>query len=242
MILFIFGLIVGSFLNVVIYRVPRGESIVLPPSHCPNCNHRLKWLDLFPVLSFLYLKGRCRYCNAVIGLRYPLVELLTAFLSVLTWWRFGWSLDFGVYLVFVYVLIGIALIDFDHQIIPNCLSYPTIVIGTIFSIFQGRLGEALVGGIIAGGLLLLVALIYPKGMGMGDVKYLALVGVFLGLEKALYVLFLGSVFGVLIIMPMMLMKRFVRSQPFAFGPFLVIATLVIMFCDPLIAWIHRLYQ
>jgi leader peptidase (prepilin peptidase) / N-methyltransferase len=226
------GAIIGSFLNVIIYRVPRGESIVLPPSHCPNCEHRLVWWDLFPVLSFFWLKGRCRYCQAAISWRYPLTELLTGGLTWLWWFRYGSSgltLASLAFLVLTYILIAIALIDLEHRIIPNRLTLPLIILGLTFRAFQGALVPALLGALAGGGLLLLIALVYPKGMGMGDVKLLAMAGIFLGWYQVLVSLFMGSFLGVLVMAPLLLLKKIERKTPVPFGPFLVIGTLVVMY-------------
>jgi leader peptidase (prepilin peptidase)/N-methyltransferase len=186
-------------------------------------------LDLFPVASFLWLRGRCRYCRASISWRYPLVELLTGVLTLLAWLRFGATVELAAVLFLTYVLIAIAFIDLDHQLIPNALTYPAIVIGLVLRFWQGAWLEAVSGGLVGGGILLFVAWLYPKGMGMGDVKFLAMAGVFLGWLKALYVLFVGSFLGVLVILPLMLMKKIGRGQPFPFGPFLVAATLVMVY-------------
>ena len=230
----IFGLLMGSFLNVLISRIPRGESIVLPPSHCITCAHRLSGWDLIPVFSFLLLGGRCRYCRSKISWQYPCIETVTAALTVLCWNQFGWSLECMVMLLLVYGLIVIALIDFFHQIIPNVLTIPLIVLGFLFQWWQGDLLQALLGGIIGGGILWLIVLIYPKGMGMGDVKYLAMVGVFVGWLKAIFILFLGSFLGVVVIVPLVLLGWLDRKQPFAFGPFLVIGTILVIFLPKLI--------
>ncbi len=234
----LFGLLVGSFLNVVIYRTPLKQSIIAPPSHCPACNHRLTWLDLFPIVSFLWLKGRCRYCHVKVSWRYPLVELVTGFLSWAAWMRFGFTVETAVYLLFTFALVVIAFIDYDHQIIPNFLTYPGLIIGLLFQLWRGALVEALVGGLIGGGVLLLIVVFYPKGMGMGDVKYLAMVGVLLGWEKAIYTLFLGSLFGTLIMIPLLMLKVVEKGKPFSFGPFLVTATFVVMYLSSWLPWFY----
>ena len=235
----ILGLISGSFLNVLIYRIPRGESIVLPPSHCPFCNHRLGVFDLFPVLSYFWLRGRCRYCNTPISWRYPLVEIITGGLTLFCWIRFGPSIEGLKALILTYVLIVIAFIDLDHQLIPNVLTLPMIVIGLLFRIWQGEIIIGILGGIIGGGILLIVAVIYPKGMGMGDVKFLTMTGVFLGWEKALFTLFSGSLLGILTIVPLMLMKKLDRKTPFPFGPFLSLGCLLALFFDEILVVIYK---
>ncbi|NLY75404.1 MAG: prepilin peptidase [Firmicutes bacterium] len=241
LILFIFGLVLGSFLNVLIYRIPRGESIVLPPSHCPSCDHRLGFFDLFPVLSYLGLRGRCRYCKTPISWRYPLVELITGGLTLLCWIRFGPSSDGLMALILTYALIVIAFIDFEHQLIPNVLTLPMMVIGLLFRIYQGEIIAGILGGLIGGGLLLIITLLYPKGMGMGDVKFLAMAGVFLGWEKALFVLFNGSFLGVIVIVPLMLLKKIDRKTAFPFGPFLVVGTLIALYWEEIVYRIYGFY-
>ncbi|HBF38966.1 MAG TPA: prepilin peptidase [Firmicutes bacterium] len=240
LLLVLFGLIIGSFLNVIIYRLPRGESIVLPPSHCPQCEHRLTWLDLFPVLSFIFLQGRCRYCRAKINRRYPLTELLTGGLTLLWWFHYGaygLSLENIAFLVLTYVLIAIAFIDWEQQIIPNRLTLPLIVLGLALAALQGALVPALVGALAGGGFLLIIALVYPKGMGFGDVKLLAMTGIFLGWRTVLISLFLGSVLGVLVTLPLLILKKINRKTSIAFGPFLAIGTLLIMYINmPLYPW------
>lgn len=235
----LYGLIIGSFLNVLIYRIPRGESIVLPPSHCPNCNHRLGVFDLFPVLSYIWLGGCCRYCKISISWRYPLVELITAVLTIICWMRFGLIIDGAVALVLTYVLIVIAFIDLDHRLIPNILTLPMIMIGLVFRLWQGEIVAGILGGLIGGGILLLVALFYPKGMGMGDVKFLAMAGVFLGWERALFVLFSGSFLGILVIAPLMLLKKIDRKTAFPFGPFLVVGTLIALYWEEAVLYFYR---
>jgi leader peptidase (prepilin peptidase)/N-methyltransferase len=237
----LFGLVIGSFLNVLIYRIPRGESIVLPPSHCPSCNHRLGILDLFPVLSYLGLRRRCRYCKTPISWRYPLVELIAGGLSMLCWMRFGPSVNGLMALILTYVLIAIAFIDLNHQLIPNVLTLPMMVIGLLFRIWQGEIIAGILGGLIGGGFLLIITLLYPKGMGMGDVKFLAMSGVFLGWEKALFILFSGSVLGLLVIIPLMLLKKIDRKSAFPFGPFLVVGTLIALYWEEVVFKVFGLY-
>ena len=154
MLYFIFALIIGSFLNVLIHRIPRGESIVFPPSHCPLCAHRLGVGDLIPVLSYIFLRGRCRYCHHRINPRYVVVEVLTALLTL------GWAAKFQpdlsgvVHLVFLYLLLVIGFIDLEHQIIPNSLVLPAAVLFLLYRLYQGQLLEAFLGSLLPGGFLL----------------------------------------------------------------------------------------
>jgi leader peptidase (prepilin peptidase)/N-methyltransferase len=217
---------------VVIYRLPRGESVVLPPSHCPDCQHRLGTWDLIPVLSYLGLRGKCRYCQTKISVRYPLVELVTALLTAL-WWRraggYGLSVETVALLVLTYALVVISLIDLDRQIIPNKITLPLLVAGLAAQGLQGRLGFAGLG-LLAGGVPFgLIAVCYAKGMGWGDVKLLAMLGVYLGWRKIIVCMFLGSFLGVLWMAPLVLLKKFDRKNPFAFGPFLASAALLVMY-------------
>jgi len=227
--LFLFGITIGSFLNVIIYRLPRGESLILPPSHCPGCRHRLGVVDLLPLAGYLWLKGRCRYCGSRISPRYPLVELTGGLLTV------GWGLRFGptgeglAIQALIYGLLAIALIDLEHRIIPDRLTVPLLVLGLTWRSFQGELPSALGGLLAGGGPLLAAALLYPRGMGLGDVKLLAAVGVFLGWRKVLLTLFGGSLLGVLVVLPLLLAGKIDRKTPFAFGPFLAVAALVMIF-------------
>lgn len=231
LILILFGLVMGSFLNVVIYRLPRGESLILPPSHCPHCGYGLKAMDLVPVLSYSLLRGRCRSCKAAISPRYPIVELLTAALTLGWWYKYGIANSGWELLLLIYVLIAVAFIDWDHQIIPNRLTISMMIFGLTLKEFQGDLIPALLGMAAGGGLLFVIAMLYPKGMGMGDVKFLGMTGIFLGWQKVLVSLFLGSLIGVLVIIPLMILGKIDRKTPFPFGPFLVIATLILIFGD-----------
>jgi leader peptidase (prepilin peptidase)/N-methyltransferase len=229
LLLFILGLIFGSFLNVVIYRLPRRESVVYPPSHCPACHHRLQFLDLFPVLSYLWLRGRCRYCQTKINPRYPLVEFITGLVTVIWWFRYGINPEGIALLIATYFLIAIAYIDLSHKIIPDALSLPLLVGAVLFRLWQGEWVNALIGLLVGGGTLGLIALIYPQGMGWGDVKLLAATGALLGWEKTCYVLILGCLFGLLTVIPLIFFKKMDRKQQFPFGPFLVLAAMAIIF-------------
>ena len=232
---FLFGIIgafIGSFLNVIAYRLPRGESFVLPPSHCPHCQHRLGAFDLIPLLSFMGLRGRCRYCRYKISWRYPLVELATGFITLLWWLGYGQNGLNGqniVFLVLCYVLIVIALIDIDCHVIPDQITIPFTVIELGYQAVIGNLWGGIIGFIVGGGVLLLIYLVYSRGMGLGDVKLLAMTGAFIGWEKALVVLFFGSVLGVAIMLPMLMRRQMNRKTPFAFGPFLVLATFSVIY-------------
>ena len=199
-----FGGVIGSFLNVVAWRVPRGESLISPGSRCPECGSPVKPYDNVPVLSWLLLRGRCRNCGAPISPRYPLVELVTALTFAAVVAARGFDDDLVLELPFVSLLIALAAIDFDHRLLPNKIVYPMAVYGVVATVLvdQGDLAENLIAGAGAFLFLLLAVLAYPRGMGMGDVKLAGAMGLYLGLSviPALLTAFLsGSIVGVFII-------------------------------------------
>ena len=200
----LFGAVIGSFLNVVAYRVPLGESLVSPGSHCPHCDVPVKPYDNVPVLSWLLLRGRCRNCGKGISARYPLVELATAVVFAAVVAARGFDDDLVLELPFVSLLIALAAIDFDHRLLPNKIVYPMAVYGVIATLLVNRsdLVENLAAGAGAFLFLLVAVIAYPRGMGMGDVKLAGAMGVYLGLSviPALLTAFLsGSIVGLFII-------------------------------------------
>src|SRR6056297_2475315 len=217
---FITGLIIGSFLNVVIYRLPRGESIITPPSHCPSCNTRLKAVDLIPVLSYIIYSGECRYCGAKISLQYPVVELLTAIMYLLTYIKFGFSLEGFIYLFLISVLIIISFIDLNEKIIPNILSYSGIIIGLILSLIFNHISflSAILGLMIPSLLLLIIALIFKGGMGIGDVKLVGMIGTFTGYFYPLIGIFIGALVGTIIYLPLLIKGNVNGKTRIPFGP------------------------
>ena len=227
--LFLCGLAAGSFLNVLIHRLPRGEAIGFSRSHCPFCGHQLSALELIPLLSFLWLRGKCRQCGRPISLRYPLVELLGGVVTVLWWIRFSGTTGKLVYLLLTYALIGVAFIDLEHKIIPNRLTIPFLLGGLVFMAWKGQLLSALIGGLLGGGILFLIALCYPKGMGLGDVKLLAMIGVYLGWERIFFVLFLASLLATAVALLLIGTKKMTRKDPIPYGTFLAIAAFVILY-------------
>jgi leader peptidase (prepilin peptidase)/N-methyltransferase len=234
------GLVIGSFLNVVIYRLPRSESLISPPSHCPSCGAQVKPYDNVPVLSWLVLRGRCRACRAPISVRYPLVEAGTAALFVAVVLVKGADRDAWLGLVFVTLLIPVALIDLDHRIIPNRLLAPAAVaaIAIQAAVHPGKLPEHLIAAGAAGGFFLLAALAYPRGMGMGDVKLAAVMGLFLGRSVA-PALLVAMLAGTLVGMAVIARKgaREGRKTAVPFGPFLALGGVVgLLAGGPLVDW------
>ena len=228
------GLMIGSFLNVVAYRVPRGESLVKPGSHCTTCGEAVKPWDNVPVLSWIFLRGRCRGCGEKISARYPLIELATAVVFALIAVVNGVDTDLVLELPFAAMLIAVAGIDLEHRIIPNKIVVPMLAFGILATavVRPDFLVEALIGGAGAFTFMFLIALVHPKGMGMGDVKLAAVMGVFLGLSvvPALLLGFLsGSLVGVAVIAKYGAAGR-KRGVPFA--PFLALGGLIALLAGP----------
>jgi leader peptidase (prepilin peptidase)/N-methyltransferase len=223
-----FGLLIGSFLNVVAYRLPRGESLVHPRSRCTTCGTEVRAIDNVPLLSWLFLRGRCRHCKAQISPRYPLVELLTAVVFAAVVVARGVKPELLLDLPFAAMLIAVADIDFEHGIIPNKIVYPMAVWGVAACAIAepSKLPEHLIAGAVAFTFLLIAALAYPKGMGMGDVKLAGVMGLYLGIAVApgLLVAFLsGSVVGIAI---MLREGAEARKRKVPFAPFLALGGLV----------------
>jgi leader peptidase (prepilin peptidase)/N-methyltransferase len=216
------GLIIGSFLNVVIYRLPRGESVVWPGSRCPDCGQNLKARDLVPVLSYILQMGECRYCGARISPRYPLVELLTAaaFISIYLQWGISWEGLAGITLTVL--LIPAAFIDLDHGIIPDRISITAILIGLLSSPVTIGFTSSLAGGLLFGGTFLLAALLSRGGMGGGDIKLAAAIVAFTGCPGALLAFILSSLLGGIWALGLLLTKNASRKTAVRFGPFLAL--------------------
>jgi len=241
---FLLGAIIGSFLNVCVWRVPRGESIVYPGSHCPNCHGAIRPFDNVPLVSYALLCGRCRACGGAISFRYPAVEALAGVMLVLLLYRFGLSPALGIYTAFVAALIVVSFIDLDQQIIPDVISLPGIVVGIVVSALgQGPpLLDSVVGVLVGGGILYAVAVGYRaftgrEGMGGGDIKLLAMIGAFLGWRGVLVTLIIGSLTGAVVGTGLIVARRTESRIPIPFGPFLALgAVCALAFGDQLIEW------
>ena len=235
-VVFVLGAVVGSFLNVCIWRIPQGLSIVFPASSCPRCGHSIRFYDNIPLVSYLLLRGRCRSCGERISLRYPIVEGLTALMALLLFWKFGLTLKFAAAFLFVSALILVAFIDIDHQIIPDVISLPGIPICFLLSVFLMELPfmEALLGLVLGGGSLYLIAGLYElatkrEGMGGGDIKLLAMMGAFLGWKSLLFILLVSSLAGAVVGISVMWAKGGDMKYAVPFGPFLSIAATAYLF-------------
>lgn len=248
------GLVIGSFLNVCIHRIPRGLSVIRPRSHCPSCSKPIPAVDNIPILSFLLLKGRCRACHAPISLRYPLVEAAAAALFLGAWIRFEWSSAFVICCLFLALVLTLTVIDLYHRILPDVLTLGGLAGGVLLSPLQDpgffhwkmgpaslpawdHLGFSLLGAGLGGGFLWLVATLYRRfsgvdGMGFGDVKMTAMLGAFLGWRCALLSVFLGSVIGAVAGSIYMRVRSKGRSYPLPFGTFLGVAAVAAAFWGP----------
>lgn len=227
----VLGTIIGSFLNVCIYRIPKKESIVWPASHCPTCSHTLSTLDLIPVFSFIFLRRCCRYCKAPISWLYPIMESLTSVLWIMAWLEFGFSLEFLSAVIFISLGIIITFIDLDYQIIPDVISLPGVIIGLLLALLSGSptIIDALIGAFGGAVLLFLVAFLSRGGMGGGDAKLLAMVGAFFGWQGAAATLMIGSVAGAIIGLLLIALKIIKRRDPVPFGPFLIFGAGIYLF-------------
>ena len=249
---FIMGITFGSFFNVCIFRIPEKKSIANPPSHCYNCNTRLKPLDLVPILSWTLLRGKCRYCGQKISSRYALVELLTGILFVLVYSVYGYNVITLYYLLLVSLLVIITFIDIDHYIIPD----EVIIFGSVFAIIFNALGQgigikdSLLGALICGGgmlaLIYLIELIIKKEvMGGGDIKLFAMTGLFLGVKGGLLTILLsvyvGAIYGIVTIIYSKIKKQEYKSM-IPYGPFISVGALVVVLCGTnIINWYMGLF-
>jgi leader peptidase (prepilin peptidase)/N-methyltransferase len=254
-VVFAFGAVIGSFLNVCVHRMPLEESIVTPPSHCPHCNERIRWVDNIPLVSYLALRGKCRHCGAKISPRYFLVELLTAVLFLLMWLKLTeWDrpLVHGIYFlkapIYWMVIAGLIVatfIDFEHYIIPNEITFGGLIVGLLLSAIYPPLMDAdtiklsllrsLLGAVVGGLSLLTVAvvgkLIFRKeAMGMGDVKLLAAIGAFFGWQSTLFTILVSSLLGGVVGVVLVLGRRKGWESRIPYGPYIAFGAVLWMFC------------
>ena len=241
--LVVVGLAVGSFLNVCIYRLPRHESLIWPGSHCTACGRGLSWFENVPLLSYLVLRGRCRSCGAPISSVYPLVELVTPALFVMQYWQLGWQPLLLVRLVFSCAMVVLFVVDLQHRILPNAITVSGVGVGLALSIFmEPGWRDAVIGVVVGGGVLFGVAEVYyrlrgEEGLGMGDVKMLAMIGAFLGWRLMFVALFLGSILGSIVGSGMLGLGLADSKYALPLGTFLAIGAVAASLSgEPLIGW------
>ena len=229
----LFGLVVGSFLNVVIHRVPRRESVVWPASYCPHCGEPIRPRDNVPLISYMMLRGRCRNCKEPILVRYPAVEATTGLLFGAAAFQFGVSLALLHALVFISALISLAVIDLEHRLLPNVIVGPAALAGLVLSILANPAGwwTYPLSAIAVAGALLALALIYPSGMGMGDVKMGGMLGAFLG-PYAVLAVFLGALIGAITGGLLMATGKIQRRSALPFGLFMALGGIISVFVGP----------
>lgn len=246
LLIFVFGLIIGSFLNVCIYRIPRNESLIFPGSHCVLCKKPVEWYDNIPLLSYVLLRGRCRSCKAMISPRYFFVELISALCFLILFANFQFDYIFWIYSLLVFSLIVVTFIDLEYQIIPDRISLVGIFIGILLSvIFPGLMSvltwkkaflNSIIGALAGGGLIYLTGilgqLVFKKeSMGGGDVKLMAMIGAFLGWKMAILIFFLAPFFGAPIGIYIKLVKK---EDTIPYGPYISLASFVAM------VWGHKI--
>ncbi len=246
---FLVGLSIGSFLNVCIYRLPRRESIVFPGSHCPDCHKAIAFYDNIPLASFLLLAGRCRFCRTSISWRYPLVEAVNGIGYLFVLRQFGASPVAIVYALFFSSLLVITFIDLSHQIIPDVITLPGIVMGLIASatLLPVGLTDALVGLFLGGGLFYGIAalsliILKKEGMGGGDIKFIAMIGAFLGWRGGLLTIFLASLTGSLVGLLLIFIQGRRRVERIPFGPFLAAGALIVLFLQERILHLYAAWH
>ena len=244
---FLLGLCIGSFMNVVIYRLPASESIVRPASRCPKCRTPIRFYDNIPVFSWLFLRGKCRYCGVRIPIRYPLIELMGGVTALAIYLRFGITAEGLIYFLFVITLLVVTFIDIDHRIIPDRITLPGIPVFFMASLAipVPTVTDAILGVLAGGGSLLLIAWGYSlvtgrEGMGGGDIKLLAMIGALLGWQGVIFTIFISSAVGTLTGILGMIRSRKGMKLAIPFGPFLSIGAIFYIFYGPaLIDWYIR---
>lgn len=239
------GLIFGSFANVCIYRMPRNMSVIKPNSHCTSCNAFIKWYDNIPILSYIFLKGKCRRCKSKISIKYPLVEFSCGVLFVSMYYLYGFVFMLIPFCLLVFSLLVTTIIDFEFKIIPDEISFMLMIVGFVTSFFNLNLGETIgqrvlnsfLGFLVGGGSLFIIAVIgkfiFKKdAMGGGDIKVMAGVGTFIGWDKVLFAIFVASLFGSIVGIILIICKKIGRKQEIPFGPYLALSSFLTLFLSP----------
>ena len=241
------GLLVGSFLNVCIDRLPRERSVVSPPSHCEACGHRLGLWDLIPIVSYVVLRGRCRYCQAGISVKMLWVELATGLIFALLYWHYGLSPQFGIMAYYAASFIVVFVIDIEHELILNKVVYPALIVALLLSlvpqpwltrwVVTTGIANAAMAGAIGFAIFLLIAVVSRGGMGWGDVKLVALIGLATGFPLVLFTIVLAAIIGTIVAVALMIARRRRFRETLPFGPFLAVATMMtLVWGSDVLAW------
>lgn len=240
LIIFLLGLLMGSFFNVCIYRIPKGQSIAYPPSHCFNCNKNIKWYDLVPVFSYLFLKGKCRYCKEKVSIQYPIIELFTGLIYLMIYIKYGITLNALKYIILSSFFIIIGVIDFNTTDIYDITILIPGVIGIMFLAYEYHLGFSIKGhilGVITVLIFIGILVFILKGMASGDLEMYLIVAIYMGFSKTILVLFLSIIIGAIIGIILILCKVKKRKDYIPFGPYITIATIItILYGHNIINW------
>ena len=228
-IIFLYGITIGSFLNVCIYRMPLEQSVVFGNSHCTKCEKNIKFYDLIPLFSYMFLRGKCRFCGEKISIRYPLVELINGVLYLLAFLKFGLSMEMVFYCLLSSILFVIAVIDFEHKIIPNELLIAALLLGIVFHILNGGFLNSVIGFFAVSVLLYIIALLSKGGIGGGDIKMMAAFGFCIGWQNILLSLFIASIIGSMVAIYLLVFKKYGRKTEVPFGPFLAVGIYISIF-------------
>ncbi len=247
--IFIYGLLIGSFLNVCIYRIPREESLSFPSSHCPSCNRNLKWYDNIPLFSYIFLQAKCRYCQEKISLQYPVVELLNGIIYLILFYKFGLSIDFIFYALISSVLIVITYIDLKEMIIPDSLVVSILILSISYKLLDYilyktpiRLIDSLGGLLLAGVLFLMIVIFSKGGMGGGDVTLIGALGFLLGIKHIILTILLSFILGAIISLILIAIKIKTRKDPIPFGPFIILSFFIaLLYGEEIINWYWQLF-
>jgi Type II secretory pathway, prepilin signal peptidase PulO and related peptidases len=237
----ILGFIIGSFLNVCIYRIPREESIAYPPSHCTNCSNGIKWYDLIPIFSYIFLlKGKCRHCGEKISIRYPIIEFITGILYLMIYIKYGLTLECLKYITFVTVLIVVGMIDLDTTDVYFSTTLTGNILAVLFIVATGYLyhdfKQYIFGGLLGGGIISTIILL-TKGMGWGDAEICLFSGLFLGFKLTIVMIFFSFVFGAVISLILIALKKKNKKDYIPFGPFIALAAIFTIFLgDKILLW------
>lgn len=231
----IMGAIVGSFLNVCIYRIPRGISIIFPPSHCPNCRYKIPYYYNIPIIGWFVIKGKCKNCNSKISILYPLIEALSAGNFFILYMKYRMSIDFIFLIIFTSMCLVLSFVDLKHFILPDVITIPMTILGLLYSLLIHKLKMSILGGIAGALILITLYFVYylvkhQEGLGFGDVKMIAGIGTFLGLKLMLLTLFIAVISGTLVGIIIVIKKKYFKFDiPLPFGTFLGFASLISLF-------------